>query len=68
MRMNDEILKNVINIHRNSQYPWRPVNGESSNTFGTLELQFPIPKNVRSCFVSKRIVLVMFQKALFLFY
>ena len=42
--VNDEILKNVINIHRDSQYPLWPVNGEPSNTFGTLELLFPISK------------------------
>ena len=36
--MIDKIIKNVINIHRNSQYPQQPVNSEPSNTFGTLEL------------------------------
>ena len=51
--VNDKILKNVINIHSNSQYAWRPVNGEPSNTFGTLELLFPISK--------KEFVLVLFQ-------
>ena len=61
--VNDEILKNVINIRRDSQYPLWPVNGEPSITFGTLELLFPISKKVRSCFISKMIVLVTFQKA-----
>ena len=44
-----------------------PVNGEPSTTFGTLELLFPISKRVCSYFVPKRIVLVTFRKALFLF-
>ena len=68
--VNDEILKNVINIHCNSQYSGWP--GEPSNTFGTLELLIPISKKDRSCFVPiykkdsscyvpKSIVLVSFQ-------
>ena len=70
-----KISKNVINILCNSQYPRLPVNGESSNTFGLLELLFPISKMDRSCFVPtskkdrscyvpKSIVLVSFPKDL----
>ena len=36
-----------------SQYPWWQVNGEPLNTFGTLELLFPISK--------KKFVLILFQ-------
>ena len=61
--VNDEILNNVKNISRDFQYLLWPVNGEPSNTFGTLELLFPISKEVRSRFIPKRIVLVTFQKA-----
>ena len=53
--VNDKILKNVINIHVYSKYmrtQW-PVNDEPFNTFGTLELLFPISKN--------EFVLVLFQ-------
>ena len=45
--VNREILKNVIKIHvrflrgRGAWTPW-PVNNEPLNTFGTLELLFPI--------------------------
>ena len=64
--VNDDILKNVINIHRDSPY-WRwPVNGEPSNTFRTLELIFSISKKVCFCLVPKSIVLFMFQNASFL--
>ena len=52
LAMNDETLKNVINIRCSSQHPRWPVNGEPSNTFGTLELLFPISK--------KQFVLVLF--------
>ena len=65
--MNDEISNNVINISHDSQYRRWSVNGESSNTFGTLELLFPISKKDRSCFVLKMIILVTFQKGSFLF-
>ena len=64
--MNDKVLKNVINICHDSQYPRWPVNGDPSNTFGTLELLFPISKKVRSCFIKKKIILVMFQKSIVL--
>ena len=77
--MNDEILKIVINIRHDSQYLQWPVNCEPSNTFGTLELLFPISKKDWSCFlpiskkdrssyVPKSIVLVSsnFQKGLIL--
>ena len=63
--VNDNIFKNVINIHPDSQYPLWLVNGEPSNTIGTFELLFPISKKVRSCFVPKKIILVTFQKASF---
>ena len=81
--MNEEILKNVINICalfsisvRNSQYlqtRWL-VNDEPFNTFGTLELPFPISKKefvlvlsqfpkmnlfLTSCYVPKSIILVL---------
>ena len=44
--VNEEILKNVINIARYSLYPrtQRPVNDEPLNTFGSLELPLPISK------------------------
>ena len=55
--MNDKILKNVINICHDSPYPRWPVNIEPSNTFGTLELLFPISKKISFLFHPKRIFL-----------
>ena len=65
LAMNDEILRNVINISHDS-----PVNGEASNTFGTLELLFPIFKKFilvsfqkeSSCYIPKRIILLHSKK------
>ena len=58
MPVNDEILKNVINICRNSQYPQWLLNAKPSNTLLTLELLFPISR--------KEFILVLFQKGSFL--
>ena len=71
--MNEEILKNVINM-----LPWfsvLPVNDEPLNMFGTWELLFPISKRnwflfcsnfqkrllLTSCHIPKSIILVPFQ-------
>ena len=52
--INEEILKNVMKISaRNSQYLQWPLNNKPLNTFGTLELLFPISK--------KEFVLVLYQ-------
>ena len=76
--VNDEILKNVINIRHYSQYPRWPANGEPLNTFGILELLFPISKKgicscfvpilkmYHSCYLPKSIVLVSFQNESFI--
>ena len=73
--VNHEISKNLISIGLNSQYQHWPVNGEPSNTIGTLELLFPIFKKFvlfhfkkdHSFYIPKSIILVLFQKASFLF-